>query len=102
MVKLLNLAHKILKREGVWTVLLALHNTDEKRMKFSDLTIAMREDGSYYQSYLRVRDSLVKDGLVEFKLDMYQNKVLSLTKKGIKTATHLIVLKKIFGEKKDE
>jgi len=81
--------YTLMKKRGFSETLTVLNSFDNKEAVQARFFEKFEESDSYYNAYLRVKKSLLDTGLIKFKLNDANEKVIYLTEKGLK------VLKKI-------
>lgn len=81
--------YTLMKKRGFSETLAVLNSFDNKEAVQARFFEKFEASDSYYNAYLRVKKSLLDTGLIKFKLNDANEKVIYLTEKGLK------VLKKI-------
>ena len=84
--------YKMMKKRGFSETLYILGNFEKNEAKQATFFEMFAEEKSYYNAYLRVKDLLLEQKLIKFKLNTENDKVIFLTKKGI---TLLMKMKEI-------
>ena len=99
--RLLKLARRLLKKRVVWDVLSILYDKKNVEMRVFDLLKELNNIKSYYNAYLRVKDALILNEVIGYKLDIFQKKMVYLTKKGIQFAEYLETIEILMGDEKN-
>ncbi len=73
---------RLYRRKGFGETLEILNDFKKKEAKQSLFFIALKKNKSYLNSFFRVKDDLLKSGLIAYKLDEENDKVIYLTEKG--------------------
>ncbi|MHA1720747.1 MAG: hypothetical protein ACTSWX_14335 [Promethearchaeota archaeon] len=85
----MNKFYTLMKKRGFSETLSVLDSFEKKEAVQAKFFEKFEASDSYYNAYLRVKKSLLDTGLIKFKLNDANEKVIYLTEKGQK------VLKKI-------
>lgn len=83
---------ELFKKRGFYETLYTLYNAKNYTLIFPEFFERLGEMGSYYNAFFRVKEDLVNHGLIEFKKNRTNEKIIRLTKKGIEITK---ILKKI-------
>ncbi len=73
---------RLYRRKGFGETLEILNDFKKKQAKQSQFFITLKKNKSYLNSFFRVKDDLLKNGLVTYKLDEENDKVIYLPEKG--------------------
>ena len=84
--------NKLFKKRGFHETLLALFSAKNYSLSLTEFIDKISEFGSYYNAFFRVREELIKYGLITLKKNRYGDKSISLTEKGIRVCR---ILKRI-------
>lgn len=83
---------ELFKKRGFYETLYTLYNAKNYTLIFPEFFERLSEMGSYYNAFFRVKDDMINHGLIEFKKNRTEEKIIRLTKKGIDITK---ILKKI-------
>ena len=73
---------RLYRRKGFGETLEILNDFKKKEAKQSLFFNTLKTNKSYLNSFFRVKDDLLKTGLIAYKLDEDNDKVIYLTEKG--------------------
>ncbi|MHA1819684.1 MAG: hypothetical protein ACTSU2_04405 [Promethearchaeota archaeon] len=74
--------YKLFRKRGFGDTIITLYQFDKFRAKQVNLYKALKNNGSCINAFLRARDDLVNNNLIEFRLDENNEKIIYLTDKG--------------------
>ena len=87
-----------MKKRGFSETLQTLAGFPEKKAVQKEFFDRFEKEQSYYNAYLRVKDLLLKEGLIKFELNENNDKVICLTDKGQKVFDKIMEIEKILNE----
>jgi hypothetical protein len=77
--------YQLYKRRGCQETLYALYSCKNHNCSLPEFFEKLKqEEHSYYNAFFRVKEDLLKLGLIEYRKNRYKEKVIQLTCKGIK------------------
>lgn len=74
---------ELFKKRGFYETLYTLYNAKNYSLIFPEFFERLGEMGSYYNAFFRVKNEMIEHGLIEFKKNRTDEKIIRLTKKGI-------------------
>ena len=74
------------KKRGFHETLFVLYSAQNYSLSLPEFFERLEEMGSYYNAFFRIKTDLLKYGILVNKKNRYKEKVLGLTKKGVKIA----------------
>ncbi|MHA1819571.1 MAG: hypothetical protein ACTSU2_13290 [Promethearchaeota archaeon] len=80
---------KLIKKRGFHETITLLYGARNASMLFSDFFDKLKELNSYYNAFLRVKQSLEDYNIITYKKSRTGKKIISLTPNGILLAKHL-------------
>lgn len=93
--------YSLLKKRGFSEALIVLGSFDNQEAIQSKFFEKFENEQSYYNAYLRVKKLLLDSGLIKFKLNESNEKVIFLTEKGKKLLGKLKEFDEILNAKED-
>jgi hypothetical protein len=78
--------NKLAKKRGFHETLFTLYGAQNYSLSLPEFFERLEEIGSYYNAFFRIKDDLIKYGILVTKKNRYKEKVLGLTKKGVMIA----------------
>ncbi|MHA1338470.1 MAG: hypothetical protein ACTSRZ_00775 [Promethearchaeota archaeon] len=87
-----NTFNSLFKKRGFFETLFALYGAKNYYATLPEFFDRLEELGSYYNAFFRVKNDMIKHGLIVYGRNRRKEKTIALTEKGIKIAR---ILKKI-------
>ncbi|MHA1729939.1 MAG: hypothetical protein ACTSWY_14610 [Promethearchaeota archaeon] len=91
---------KVFRKYGFLESLTVLSSFEGNEAKQSLFFKTLRENGSYLNSFFRVKESLIKSKLISYKLNGDNDKVIFLTEKGKMVHQKIIEIENLLSNKK--
>ena len=92
---MVNKFYQMMKKRGFSETLKVLGSFEKKEAVQSKFFEKFEQNDSYYNAYLRVKNSLLKTSLIKFKLNDNNDKVIYLTEKGQKVLRKMEEIEKL-------
>ena len=90
--------YQLYKRRGCRETLFALYSSKNHGCSLPEFFEKLeQEEHSYYNAFFRVKEDLLKLGLIEYRRNRYKEKVIQLSSKGIKIVKILKEIEKIMA-----
>jgi predicted transcriptional regulator len=85
----------VYRKKGFGETLEVLSSFKKSEAKQSQFFNTLKENKSYLNSFFRVKDDLLKNKLISYKLDNNNEKVIYLTEKGKELYNHILEIENL-------